>query len=121
MGLVGVEAAIAFTKFVEDFDANITAEDVIDRWKKVKAKVEKLPADRVSAIIQKLGEHGKTHQWTDAQVKNVGEFANAITGELLMSMWQAVSAGKQSNTIAFHKLVNARIMEVAQKANSIKK
>jgi len=121
MGLVGVEAAIAFTKFVEDFDANITAEDILDRWKKVKSKVDKLPADRISAIIQKIGEHGRTNQWTEAQVKNVGEFANAITGELLMSMWQAVSAGKQSNTIAFHKLVNTRIMEVAQKANSIKK
>jgi hypothetical protein len=122
MGLVGVEAAIAFNKFVEDFESNITAEDILDRWKKVKSKVEKLPADQISGIIAKLGEHAKENIWTDAQVKNASDFSEVISGELLMSMWSAVSGGgKQQNTINFHRHVAGRIMQVAQKANSIKK
>ena len=121
MGLVGVEAAIAFNKFIEDFEANITAEDVLDRWKKVKAKIEKVPADRISSIIQKLGDHSKNNTWTEAQVKNAGEFAHIISGELLMSLWQAVSTGKQANTVAFHRLTSHLIMKVAQAANQVKK
>ena len=121
MGLVGVEAAIAFNKFIEDFEANITAEDVLDRWKKVKSKVEKIPADRISSIIQKLGDHSKNNTWTEAQVKNASEFAHIISGELLMSLWQAVSTGKQANTVAFHRLTSHLIMKVAQAANQVKK
>jgi hypothetical protein len=54
-------------------------------------------------------------------VKNAGEFAHIISGELLMSLWQAVSTGKQANTVAFHRLTSHLIMKVAQAANQVKK
>jgi hypothetical protein len=38
-----------------------------------------------------------------------------------MALWNAVSTGKQANTIKFHKLIQLRIQEVATRANSVKK
>ena len=121
MGYIGVTTAIAFMSFIKNYDSIITAEDVVDRWKQFEPKIEKLAAERVLGLIEKIGNLCKDKELTLTQVANLGAFGNLISGEQVMALWNAVSTGKQANTIKFHKLIQLRIQEVATRANSVKK
>lgn len=121
MGYVGVATAIAFQDFIKNYASVMTAEDIVDRWSKNKAKVEKLPAEKVLGLIEKLGNLVKEQELSLGQLKNLGEFANVITGEQLMALWQAVSSGKQANVVKLHGFIKERLITIATKANSTKK
>ena len=120
MGYIGVPTAIAFIDFIKNYDSIITAEDVVDHWKKFEAKVAKMPAERVLGLIEKIGNLCKSNELTLPQIQNLGGFANMVSGEQVMALWNAVSSGKQPNTVKFHKIIQPRILEVATRANSVK-
>jgi hypothetical protein len=120
MGYIGTTTAIAFVNFIKNYDSIITAEDVVDRWKDVEKKVAKLPAERVLGLIEKVGNLCKDKELTLTQMTNLGSFAGVVSGEQVMALWNAVSSGKQANTMKFHKLIQGRILEVATRANSVK-
>jgi hypothetical protein len=121
MGYVGAPTAIAFVNFIKEYDSVISAEDIVDRWKTVEKKIAKLPAERILAIIEKVGNLCKEKELTLTQVQNLGNFGAVVSGEQVMALWSAVSGGKQTNTVKFHKFIQPRILEVATKANSVKK
>jgi hypothetical protein len=121
MGYVGAPTAIAFVNFIKEYDSVISAEDIVDRWKTVEKKIAKLPAERILAIIEKVGNLCKEKELTLTQVQNLGNFGAVVSGEQVMVLWSAVSGGKQTNTVKFHKFIQPRILEVATKANSVKK
>jgi hypothetical protein len=121
MGYIGAPTAIAFVDFIKTYDSVITAEDIVDRWSKFEKKVAKLPAEKVLSIIGKIRTLCKERDLTLDQAKNLGAFGNTISGEQVMSLWSAVSEGRQGNTVKFHKLIQARILELATKANAVKK
>jgi hypothetical protein len=54
-------------------------------------------------------------------MQNLGAFGKVVSGEQIMALWNAVSSGKQSNTVKFHKMIQERLVEVASRANSVKK
>lgn len=121
IGYIGVTTAIAFCNFIKEYDSIITAEDIIDRWKKFEPKVSKMTAERVLGLIEKVGNLCKEKELTLSQMQNLGAFAKVVSGEQVMALWNAVSSGKQSNTVKFHKMIQERMLEVASRANSVKK
>jgi hypothetical protein len=121
MGYIGAPTAIAFVSFIKNYDSIITAEDVVDHWKKFEPKVAKMTAEQLLGLIEKIGNLCKEKELTLSQVANLGAFGNVTSGEQVMALWNAVSTGKQSNTIKFHKLIQPRIQEVATRAISVKK
>jgi hypothetical protein len=121
MGYIGTTTAIAFVNFIKEYDSVITAEDVIDRWKKFEPKVTKMTAERVLGLIEKVGNLCKEKELSVTQMQNLGGFGKVVSGEQVMALWNAVSSGKQANTVKFHKLIQERIFEVATRANSVKK
>ena len=121
MGYVGAPTAIAFVNFIKEYDSVISAEDIVDRWKSFEKKVAKLPAEKVLSIIEKVGNLCKDKELTLPQIQNLGAFGNAVSGEQVMALWSAVSSGKQANTVKFHKFIQPRILEVATKANGVKR
>jgi hypothetical protein len=121
MGYVGAPTAIAFVNFIKEYDSVISAEDIVDRWKTVEKKIAKLPAERILAIIEKVGNLCKEKELTLPQIQNLGNFGAIVSGEQVMALWASVSSGKQTNTVKFHKFIQPRILEVATKANSVKK
>jgi hypothetical protein len=121
MGYVGVPTAIAFVNFIKEYDSVISAEDITDRWKSTEKKIAKLPAEKVLAIIEKIGNLCKEKDLTLPQIQNLGNFGGIISGEQVMALWSAVSGGRQGNTVKFHKFIQPRILEVATKANQTKK
>jgi hypothetical protein len=121
MGYVGVPTAIAFVNFIKEYDSVISAEDITDRWKSFEKKVAKLPAEKILGLVEKLGNLCKEKELTLTQVQNLGAFAAVVSGEQVMALWSAVSSGKQANTVKFHKFIQPRLLEVATKANGVKK
>ena len=121
MGYIGVPTAIAFINFIKEYDSVITAEDIVNDWKKFEPKVAKMAAERVLGLIEKIGNLCKEKELTLTQVANLGAFAQTVSGEQVMALWNAVSTGKQANTIKFHKLIQPRIQEVATRAVAVKK
>jgi hypothetical protein len=121
MGYVGAPTAIAFVNFIKEYDSVITAEDVTDRWKSFEKKIAKLPAEKILGLIEKIGNLCKEKELTLTQMQNLGAFGQAVSGEQVMALWSSVSSGKQANTVKFHKFIQPRILEVATKANGVKK
>ncbi|MEY3073125.1 MAG: synthase subunit [Actinomycetota bacterium] len=120
-GFVGTEAAIAFNEFVSKYASVISAEDILDRFKKVEDRLKDQPASSVTAIIEKLADHCKDNAWSAAQAKNVGAFSETLGGELLVTLWNAVSkTGNLPNIQKLHKLVGKRVVEAVKAGRDIK-
>ena len=112
LGMVGTEAAIAFTDFVENYELVVSAEDVLDGYEQNKARVEQLTNSAVNGLIDKLAGHCKDNKWTASQAKNVSNFAQTLPGELMVHLWNQCSATQNlPNIQKLHKLIGKKIIE----------
>ena len=119
---VGVEAAASLVDFVKNYASVITAEDILNNWKKVGDKVNALPTEKKLAIIEKVKDHCKGNKWDLNQVANLKGFFDGLTGECKMSLYNGVLAsGNTGNLTNFHKLVKDEIMGVINRAQSVAK
>jgi hypothetical protein len=119
-GFVGAEAAIRFTDFAKNFDRVVSAEDVIDRWDENEAKVKALTNDRLQGLIQKVSNHCKDNAWTATQAKNVAQFAEALPGEMMVSLWNSISATQHLKNIQkLHKLIGGKIVEAVNSGRNV--
>ena len=120
LGFVGVEASAALVDFVKNYSSVITAEDVLDRWSKVKTRIGELSTERNMAIIEKIKDHSKENKWTLSQAGNLKKFFDVLTGECKMALHSGVMSSDNSNNIKmFHGLVKDQIMSVIQAAQAI--
>ena len=121
IGFVGLEASIAFRDFVKNYENILTAEDVIDNWKKNKAKIGKLSADKQNALLDKVLNHCKTSTWTDDQLDNVAAFAKSISQEMTISFFNKVmETNNLQNIRGLHKRIGAEIIKTIPAASSVK-
>ncbi len=115
MGFVGTEAAIAFTDFVERYELVLTAEDIIDNFDEVKDRVEGAAASDIASLTDKIAEHCKNEKWKAGQARNVAAFTKAISGEKLVSLWNACSQTQNlPNIQKLHKLIGSAVVEAVQ-------
>jgi hypothetical protein len=122
VGFVGFEAASAFCDFVKNYDAQVTAEDVLDGWKKNKDRILKLSADKQNALLEKLLDHSEKGSWTAAQADNLADMLKAINGEMLVSFVNKLMATKRvDNLRAIHSRVRDTLMKTVTSATTLKK
>jgi hypothetical protein len=122
MGFVGVEAAASLVDFVKNYASVVTAEDILDRWKKHADKVAALPTEKKLAIVEKVKEHCKGNKWTLSQATNLKGFFDTLTGECKMSLYNGVLAsGNTGNLTLFHGMVKEEIMGVINRAQAVAK
>jgi hypothetical protein len=115
MGFVGTEAAIAYAEFVENYETVITAEDIIDRFDENKERIETAVASDIAALTDKIAENCKNKKWKASQAKNVAGFAGVISGEQLVSLWNACSQTQNlPNIQKLHKLIGTAVVEAVQ-------
>ena len=120
LGLVGTEAAIAFCAFVKDYEIQISAEDVLD-GKLKKAEIKKVENSMLNNVIEKIGDHAKDNAWTQKQCKNVDTFARAISGEMMVILWNKISAsGNIQNIQKMHKLIGVEIVAAVNASRQLK-
>jgi len=86
MGIVGLEPALAYTKFRETNFKAIRGEQVLNEYKtvrkEVKAAIKKNRTDLLGTVNQELDELFKTMtSLTNAQAENLSEFVNDLPAE----------------------------------------
>ena len=122
VGFVGFEAASSFCDFVKNYDAQVTAEDILDGWKKNKDRVLKLSADKQNALMEKILDHSEKGSWTASQADNLADMLKAINGEMMVSFVNKLMATKRvDNLRAIHSRVRDALMKTVTSATTLKK
>ena len=120
-GFIGVEASIAFKSFVQDYELQISAEDVLE-GEVVAEDFADLPASTKLSVIEKLSDHCKNNAWTMAQAERVSEFGLNIGGENLVQLWNKISGTSNlPNIQKLHKLMGAEVVKVVQASRNLDK
>lgn len=119
-GFVGFEAAIALTDFVEKYEMVISAEDILNDYDGVKDRVEAAEASTIAGVIEKITLHCKDNEWKAKQAKNVAAFAGDLGGEMLVSLWNAISTTQNlPNIQKLHKLIGQRVVKAVQASRNV--
>lgn len=119
-GFVGVEASIAFQDFVKNYQSVLTAEDVLNGWKKNEDKVKGLSTDRLMALVEKVKVYVGENDLTAKGIDNLTSFFRSITGEQQMALYNGIlGCNNSKNLVRFHKEVSAEILGIIQKAQSV--
>lgn len=119
MGMVGTEAAIAFTAFVKDYEIQITAEDVLNGGLK-KKEISKIQISMLNNVIDKVADHSKENSWSNKQCKNVDAFSRAISGEMMVVLWNKIAAGGNIENIQkMHKLLGQEVVKAVQASRNL--
>ena len=120
-GFVGREAAISLVDFVENYESIVTAEDVKDRWNEVKDAVNAMTNDRLLALIDKIAEDCKDNSWTKKQAARVGEFAEGLGGEMMVSLWNKCSGTHNlANIQKLHAIIGQKVVATVQASRNLK-
>lgn len=85
LGLLGTEVASSLVDHLVRSNQTIKAEDVLNNFKKIEAKVKKASIDRTNDLIDRLLTHGAKNAWTPAQLDNLGDFIDIVDPELRVS------------------------------------
>jgi hypothetical protein len=116
-GYLGVEASIAFRDFVQDYEAQISAEDILDGWKKSEKQVMALSTDKHNALIEKIVDNCKENEWSLDQAKNATEFIRKLSGEMIVGFFNSVmETNNVPNIRAVHKFIGMLVVETVTKA-----
>ena len=114
-GFIGTEAAIAFNEFVVKYESVLSAEDILERFEQVESRVKTGTASDLASVIEKIADHCKKNAWSVSQANNVAGLAETVTGELLVQLWNAVSAsGNLANIQKLHKKIGKRVVEAVK-------
>jgi hypothetical protein len=95
LGYVGTEATIAFHGYVKTIDAQVTGQEIIEEFDKVKKKIDRLGQEKLNIAIEKMADYVTKNLATldDNQGKNLRAFMNHLPAELRVSAWSKLTAG----------------------------
>ena len=111
-GYLGTEASISFRDFVKNYESQISAEDILDRWKDSKSRVLKLGNDKQNAVIEKLVNNCKDNEWSLQQTKNACSFVKTLSGEQIVSFFnQVLETNNVPNIRGVHKFIGMLVVE----------
>lgn len=112
--MVGFEAANAFWKFVQERGLDISAEDVLSDWSKVKTRLPKDDAKRHAKFIDimgKLDHKLKTHILSDSEANQFGNYMKDAPAEVLMASWKSLNVNRQ-NAFKVHTHIEELLVRV---------
>jgi hypothetical protein len=116
-GFVGTEAAIAFADHIKNYEKVISAEDILEGRVSDATGIE---ASTIAGCIDKLADHCKDNAWNLKQAKNLATFAQTLTGEMLVQLWNKVSATQNlPNIQKIHKLFGGDVVKVVQASRAV--
>lgn len=96
LGFIGVEAAIAYTKFCKEVDNRISGEELVNKYHepKVAAKVERMQQGQLNDVIDKVADYviKNLTKLDDQQGQNVSAIMTKLPDELRISLWSKLTA-----------------------------
>jgi len=99
---VGFEAAVAFRDFVENYERQVTVEDILDSGKI--DRTAEFGINEHSALVEKM-EAVKVFDEVLAagQVQNLSDYFLTLPSEVAMKLWTVLGKGNIENTVALHQ------------------
>jgi len=121
LGFIGIEASISFVDFIEKYEMQYSAEDVVDLWNEKKDLILSLSDDKHNDLIEKIVEHAKNNSWDIQQSVNACEFVESTSGEMLVNFFNKIMATEDLDLIRkIHKLIGQKVVEIVNTSNEIK-
>jgi len=122
LGFIGVEGALTLRDFVQNYESQISAEDVLEHWKKNRTKVLKLNADKQNAILEKILDNCRKTKWTVDNVNNLHDFLKNTSGEMMVSFFNKVmETNRVANIRTLHKLIGSDLVKAISASDVAKK
>ena len=108
MGYIGPEATIAFHSFVKTIDNQVTGEEILRDYGKVKKKVAKLGQERQNVLIEKVSDHitKNLKSLDDKQGANLKAFMSDLPGELRIACWSKMQQGSGTENLELAKRIH---------------
>jgi len=120
MGFVGVEASLAFVDFVKNYETIVSAEDVLNKYKKNKKVLSKLTSGKQNALIQKLVDHAKSKEWDVKQTKNACDYVQTLSGEMIVSFFNLIMETENLDNIRkVHKLIGKKVVDIVNASEKL--
>ena len=121
LGMIGLEAAISFCKYVKEADRMVTIDDVF-AGKVDKNNIESLANSTIQGLIDNLGDHCKKNNWTVKRSEAVAKFARLLPGEQMVAVWNGVSRSANIKNIQkMHKLLGQEVVRQVQASRNLSK
>lgn len=99
---VGFEAAVAFNDFVQNYDRQVTTEDILVKGDF--SKVADFGINDHTAIIDKFEAEGTFQDELDQElVDNLARYFVMLPSEVAMKLWTVMGKGEVNNTVKLHK------------------
>ena len=113
LGYVGTEATIAFHGFAKTIENQVTGEEVLTDYTKVKKKVAKLGQEKQNILIEKVADFVTKNLKTldDVQGANLRDFMKDLPGELRVSAWSKLTTGSGVDNLELAKSVHKWCVE----------
>ena len=113
IGFIGQEAAVEFADFVKKYEVVVTPEELLRSFKNCEHKLKTMSNDRINSLIERLGEHSASNNWTVSQAKNAAKLGKMISEEMMIHFWSKVTGGKNIDSIQkFHKEIGQYVVEI---------
>jgi len=113
IGFIGQEAAVEFADFVKKYEIVVTPEELLKSFKNCEHKLKTMSNDRINSLIERLGEHSISNNWTVSQAKNAAKLGKMISEEMMIHFWSKVTGGKNIESIQkFHKEIGQYVVEI---------
>lgn len=98
---VGMEAAVAFNDFVQNYNKQITVDDLMTG--KIFKVISKMDLNQHNGLIEKLSDSGKlVNLLTNEEMDNIAEYFANIPSEVAMLLFKKVTSVSEHNAVAFH-------------------
>ena len=113
IGFIGQEAAVEFTDFVKKYEIIVTPEELLKSFKNCQEKIKSMSNDRINSLIERLGEHSGSNDWTVSEAKNAARLGKMVSEEMMIHFWSCVTKAKNINSIQkFHKEIGEYVVEI---------
>ena len=99
---VGFEAAVAFNDYVQNYDRQVTTEDILVKGDF--SKVADFGINDHTAIIDKFEAEGTFKEELDQNlIDNLARYFVMLPSEVAMKLWTVMGKGEVNNTVKLHK------------------
>ncbi len=99
---VGFEAAVAFNDYVQNYDRQVTTDDILIKGDF--SKVADFGINDHTAIIDKFEAEETFHNELDQElIDNLARYFVMLPSEVAMKLWTVMGKGEVNNTVKLHK------------------
>lgn len=113
LGYIGTEATIALNGFAKTLDAQVSGEQILNEYDKVKKKVKKLGAEKQNILIDKVTSYltKELKSLNDKQGKNLQNFMNDLSEEHRVACWSKMTQGSGTENLELAKSIHKWCVE----------